>query len=200
MIAFSLRTLRKNTCLLNFISGSMYFFSLGFNVRTHALTTFHTTFSSKRICGEFPLARPLSFLSFNAYHRFSPFLILRRGMATLPRNSTLWSLSSSYTVTSNTELISFTLLWETNKKDYIFYILFRNSLYSHNGLQSEYFLPTWSQRFIFRLCLQSCVYQFQDAKRIALATQVSCRETLCSEYLYNERIINIHFMNSTNRK
>lgn len=110
MIAFNLRTLRRNTCLLNFISGSMYFFSLGFNVRTQALTTFHTTVISSRIWGEFPFARPLNFLSFNAYHRFSPFLIFKRGMATFPRNSTLWSLSSSYTVTSSTELISFTLL------------------------------------------------------------------------------------------
>lgn len=110
MIAFNLRTLRRNTCLLNFISGSMYFFSLGFNVRTQALTTFHTTVISNRIWGEFPFARPLNFLSFNAYHRFSPFLIFKRGMATFPRNSTLWSLSSSYTVTSSTELISFTLL------------------------------------------------------------------------------------------
>lgn len=115
MIAFSLRTLRRNTCLLNFISGSIYFFSLGFNVRIHALTTFQTTVISKRICGEFPLARPLNFLSFNAYHRFSPFLIFRRGMAIFPRNSTLWSLSSSYTVTSSTELMSFTLLKKEKK-------------------------------------------------------------------------------------
>lgn len=110
MIALSLRTFRRKTCLLNFISGSMYFFSFGLSVRTQALNIFHMTVISKRIWGQLPFARPLSFLSFNAYHRFSPLRIFSNGIATFPRNSTLWSRSSSYTVTSRTELISFTLL------------------------------------------------------------------------------------------
>ena len=110
MIALSLRTFLRKTCLLNFISGSMYFFSFGLTVLIQALNTFQTTVISRRICGEFPFARPLSFLSFKAYHRFSPFRIFNKGIATFPRNSTLWSRSSSYTVTSKTELISLTLL------------------------------------------------------------------------------------------
>lgn len=115
IIALSLRTFRRKTCLLNFTSGSIYFFSFGLSVRMHALNMFHMTVISKRIWGQFPFARPLSFLSFNAYHRFSPLRIFNNGIATLPRNSTLWSRSSSYTVTSRTELMSFTLLLRNNK-------------------------------------------------------------------------------------
>lgn len=115
MIALSLRTFRRKTCLLNFTSGSMYFFSFGLSVRTHALNMFHMTVISKRIWGQLPFARPLSFLSFNAYHRFSPLRIFSNGIATFPRNSTLWSRSSSYTVTSRTELMSFTLLLRNNE-------------------------------------------------------------------------------------
>lgn len=89
MIALSLRTFRRKTCLLNFTSGSIYFFSFGLSVRTHALNMFHTTVISKRIWGQLPFARPLSFLSFNAYHRFSPLRIFSNGIATFPRNSTL---------------------------------------------------------------------------------------------------------------
>lgn len=110
IIALSLRTFRRKTCLLNFTSGSMYFFSFGLSVRIHALNMFHMTVISKRIWGQLPFARPLNFLSFNAYHRFSPLRIFSNGIATLPRNSTLWSRSSSYTVTSRTALMSFTLL------------------------------------------------------------------------------------------
>lgn len=95
MMALSLRTFRRKTCLLNFTSGSMYFFSFGLSVRTHALNIFHMTVISKRIWGQFPFARPLSFLSFNAYHRFSPLRIFSNGIAIFPRNSTLWSRSSS---------------------------------------------------------------------------------------------------------
>lgn len=108
--AFSLRTFLRKTWRLNFTSGSMYFVSLGFKVLAQALSTFQTTLSSNIICGEFPFARPRSFLSFSAYHRFSEFRIRKRGIATRPKNSTLWSRSSSYTVTSNTEFISLTLL------------------------------------------------------------------------------------------
>lgn len=128
IIALSLRTFRKKTCLLNFISGSMYFFSFGLSVLTHALIMFHTMVISKRIWGQLPFARPLNFLSFNAYHRFSPLRIFSNGIATFPRNSTLWSRSSSYTVTSRTELISFTLLLQQK----LFLITFeQNGLSDH---------------------------------------------------------------------
>lgn len=74
------------------------------------ITGFQMTCISKSIIGQVPLALVRSFLSLRQYQRFSPFRILSNGMATLPRNSTLWSRSSSYTVTSSTEFMSFTLL------------------------------------------------------------------------------------------
>lgn len=78
------------------------------------LTGFQSTVISSSIWGQLPFALPCSFLSFREYHFFSPLRILSNGIATFPRNSTLWSLSSSYTVTSRTELISFTLLPNIN--------------------------------------------------------------------------------------
>lgn len=106
---FILKTFLTKTCRLNFTSVCMYFSSLGFNVLIQALIGFQTRFISNRICGEFPFALLLNFLSFNAYHLFSPFRILNKGIATFPKNSTLWSRSSSYTVISKTLLMSFTL-------------------------------------------------------------------------------------------
>jgi len=56
-------------------------------VKNH--TGFQRTCISKRIMGQFPFALALSFLSFRQYHFFSPFLIFSKGIATLPKNSTL---------------------------------------------------------------------------------------------------------------
>jgi len=109
MIAFSLITFLTNTCRLNFTSVCMYFSSFGFSVLMEARIGFQSTVISNSIWGQLPFALPCSFLSFREYHFFSPLRILSNGIATFPRNSTLWSLSSSYTVTSRTELISFTL-------------------------------------------------------------------------------------------
>lgn len=142
IIALSLRTFRRKTCLLNFISGSMYFFSFGLSVLMHALNIFHTMINSKRIWGQLPFARPLNFLSFNAYHRFSPLRIFSNGIATFPRNSTLWSRSSSYTVTSRTELISFTLLLKQQQN--LFSITYaRNGLPDHILTFCTSYLTMW---------------------------------------------------------
>lgn len=120
IIAFNLMTFLRKTCRLNLISGSMNFFSLGFNVLAQARNMFQTTVISSNICGLLPLARHRNFLSFKAYQRFSPLRIFNKGIATLPKNSTLWSRSSSYTVTSKTEFMSFTLLIR-NKKLILFF-------------------------------------------------------------------------------
>lgn len=109
MKTFSLKTFLTKTCRLNFTSLCIYFSSLGLSVLMHALMGFHARFISKSICGLLPLARLRNFRSFKAYHRFSPSRILSNGMTTLPKNSTLWSRSSSKTVMSSTLLMSLTL-------------------------------------------------------------------------------------------
>lgn len=81
---FSLKTFLTNTCLLNLTSVCIYFSSFGFNVLMQARMGFHTIVISRRIWGLLPLALLLNFLSFRAYHLFSPFLIRSNGMATFP--------------------------------------------------------------------------------------------------------------------
>lgn len=110
MMFFSLVTFLKNSCLLNFASCVTSFSSFGSRTRRAALIGFHTTFISSCIWGATPFALVCKVLSFRTYHRFSQFLIFHNGIATLPKNSTLWSLSSSNTVTSRTDDMSFTLL------------------------------------------------------------------------------------------
>lgn len=87
----------------------MYFTSWGLSVRMQPRRGFQMTVISSKICGLFPFALLRNFLSFKAYHLFSPLLILNSGMAILPKNSTLWSRSSSNTVISRTLLISLML-------------------------------------------------------------------------------------------
>lgn len=127
-------TLRTKVWRLNLSSGSMYFFSLGCNVwivariywinqeignhyfwprqwyHSSRCTSFQTTLSSSKICGLLPLALARNLRSLRAYHLFWPLATRNKGITTAPRNSNLWSLSSSYTVTCKTELMSFTLL------------------------------------------------------------------------------------------
>lgn len=110
MISLRRVTFLKNNWRLNFASCWTSFSSFGSSTRIAALIGFQAAVNSSWICGETPLARVVRFLSFNAYHRFSPFRMRSNGMTTRPRNSTLWSRSSSKTVTSSTEDMSFTLL------------------------------------------------------------------------------------------
>lgn len=108
-------TFLKNNWRLNFASCWTSFSSFGSRTRMAAFIEFHRTVISSWICGETPFARVVRFLSFRAYHRFSPFRIRSRGIMTRPKNSTLWSRSSSNTVTSSTDDMSFTLLEITEK-------------------------------------------------------------------------------------
>lgn len=110
MTAFSRVTFRKKIWRLNFVSCCTSFSSFGSNARIAARIEFHVTLISSSICGALPFARVYIFLSLSAYQRFSLFRMRSNGMDTRPRNSTLWSRSSSNTVTSSTEAISFTLL------------------------------------------------------------------------------------------
>lgn len=54
------------------------------------------------------------------------------------------------------------------------------------NLQSENFLPTGRQSFIFRLSLQSGINELQHAERVAFTTEVSGSETLRAIYLQED--------------
>ena len=139
---------------------------------------FQKTFISRSICGSSPFARFRKLLSFRRIHFLSPFFIHSSGtiiwvggrcrkevlriistlprrkkvlriISTLPRNSYLWSLSSSYTVTSRTSWISCTSL-EGN-----------NVVWSSVDLQRENFLPNRRQGLVLSVGGDSVIHNLE---------------------------------------